>query len=94
MMQRQGQTGPDGAPAPSTAAPAAAAPGRRRQAAHHARCSSSARCAVELARSPGPPGPRSSTTRRSCSSRSILLIGLIFVLDYAFSKSVLFLFKA
>ena len=92
-MQRQGQIGPDGAPARqrSRASPASAADA---VAAHRAR-------AVR------PRGARSSSRKVAWPTRGevinystvvlvtlILLIGLILVLDYAFAKSVLFLFKA
>jgi len=59
MMQRQGQVGADGTPAPRRASTqdvsvaVASAP---------VRASFSARSEKRCARSPGPPGPRSSTT--------------------------------
>ena len=95
MMARQGQAGPDGTPAAGTAAERRAAVAKRPSA--KAQRTSPATFLKEV---------RGELRRVAWPSRAevvnystivlftlAILIALIFVLDYAFAKSVLFLFE-
>jgi preprotein translocase subunit SecE len=93
MMQRQGQTGPDGAPAPA----------QKRQPQQRATSTAKQRTAPaqflrevrsELRKVAWPTRAEVLNYSTVVLVTLILLIGLILCLDYAFSKSVLFLFKA
>jgi preprotein translocase subunit SecE len=92
MMQRQGQTGPDGAPAP--------APRRQPQARPTTPAKRTAPVQFirevrgELRKVAWPTRAEVINYSTVVLVTLILLIGLILALDYAFSKSVLFLFKA
>jgi preprotein translocase subunit SecE len=93
MMQRQGQTGPDGAPAPA----------QKRQPQPRSTSSPRQRTAPtqflrevrsELRKVAWPTRGEVVNYSTVVLVTLVLLIGLILALDYAFSKSVLFLFKA
>jgi preprotein translocase subunit SecE len=91
QMQRQGQTGPDGAPAPSKPrqAPQRATPSQRTKPMQFVR-----EVRVELKKVAWPTRGEVINYSTVVLVTLILLIGLILALDYTFSKSVLFLFKA
>jgi len=93
MMQRQGQTGPDGAPAPAQRRqpqPRSTAPAKQRTApAQFLR-----EVRSELRKVAWPSRAEVVNYSTVVLVTLVLLIGLILALDYAFSKSVLFLFKA
>ena len=91
QMQRQGQTGPDGAPAPSQRRQPQprATPAQRTKPLQFIR-----EVRVELKKVAWPTRGEVVNYSTVVLITLILLIGLILALDYAFSKSVLFLFKA
>ena len=91
QMQRQGQTGPDGAPAPSQRRQPQprATPSQRTKPMQFVR-----EVRVELKKVAWPTRGEVVNYSTVVLITLILLIGLILALDYAFSKSVLFLFKA
>ena len=91
QMQRQGQTGPDGAPAPSQRRQPQprATPSQRTKPMQFVR-----EVRVELKKVAWPTRGEVINYSTVVLVTLILLIGLILALDYAFSKSVLFLFKA
>ena len=91
QMQRQGQTGPDGAPAPSQRRQPQprATPAQRTKPLQFVR-----EVRVELKKVAWPTRGEVVNYSTVVLITLILLIGLILALDYAFSKSVLFLFKA
>jgi preprotein translocase subunit SecE len=91
QMQRQGQTGPDGAPAPSQRRQPQprATPSQRTKPMQFVR-----EVRVELKKVAWPTRGEVINYSTVVLITLILLIGLILALDYAFSKSVLFLFKA
>jgi preprotein translocase subunit SecE len=92
MMQRQGQTGPDGAPAPSQrrqAQPRPATPTKRTAPTQFLR-----EVRSELRKVAWPTRAEVVNYSTVVLITLILLIGLILALDYTFSKSVLFLFKS
>jgi preprotein translocase subunit SecE len=91
QMQRQGQTGPDGAPAPQQRRQPQprATPSQRTKPMQFVR-----EVRVELKKVAWPTRGEVVNYSTVVLITLILLIGLILALDYAFSKSVLFLFKA
>ena len=92
MMQRQGQTGPDGAPAPARREPRQTRPtpaAKRTSAGQFLR-----EVRAELRKVAWPDRAEVVNYSTVVLVTLILLIGLILALDYGFSKSVLFLFKA
>ena len=92
QMQRQGQTGPDGAPAPvqkGQPPQRRATPAKRTAPMQFVR-----EVRVELRKVAWPTRGEVVNYSTVVLVTLILLIGLILALDYAFSKSVLFLFKA
>ena len=92
MMQRQGQTGPDGAPAPQRRDPRQTRPTTPRQRTAPVQFVREVRS--ELRKVAWPTRGEVVNYSTVVLITLILLIGLILALDYAFSKSVLFLFKA
>jgi preprotein translocase subunit SecE len=91
QMQRQGQTGPDGAPAPSQKRQPQprTAPANRTKPMQFLR-----EVRIELKKVAWPTRTEVLNYSTVVLVTLILLIGLILGLDYMFSKSVLFLFKA
>jgi preprotein translocase subunit SecE len=91
QMQRQGQTGPDGAPAPSQRRQPQprATPSQRTKPMQFVR-----EVRVELKKVAWPTRGEVINYSTVVLVTLILLIGLILALDYTFSKSILFLFKA
>ena len=92
MMQRQGQTGPDGAPAPAQRRqpqPRAATPAKQRTApAQFVR-----EVRSELRKVAWPTREEVQNYSMVVFISLVVIIALIFVLDYTFAKGVLFLFK-
>ena len=94
MMARQGQAGPDGTPAPADRRtpgkrpPAAAAKAQRTSPATFLR-----EVRGELRRVAWPSRAEVVNYSTIVLFTLAILIALIFVLDYAFAKSVLFLFE-
>jgi len=92
MMQRQGHVGPDGTPASATRTPPQS---RRAPAPHHERTSPAAflrEVRGELRKVAWPTRAEVVNYSTIVLFTLVLLIAVIFVLDLAFAKSVLFLF--
>ena len=92
MMARQGQAGPDGTPAPADRrAPAKRVPTAKAQRTSPATFLKEVR--GELRRVAWPSRAEVVNYSTIVLFTLAILIALIFVLDYAFAKSVLFLFE-
>ena len=92
LMQRQGQLGEDGSPATpkrQPARPAQKAPSQRTSPAVFLR-----EVRAELRKVAWPSRSEVVNYSTVVLITLVVLIGLIFVLDYAFAKSVLFLFQS
>ena len=92
MMQRQGQVGPDGAPAP-TRRPPQARPAPKPPAQRTSPATFLKEVRGELRKVAWPTRGEVVNYSTVVLFTLVILIGLIFVLDLAFAKSVLFLFK-
>lgn len=97
MLQRQGQVGPDGTPAVGKRAGQAQAAATRRAAAPRERTSPVEflrEVRGELRRVAWPTRGEVANYTGIVLLTLIVLIALIFVLDFAFAKAILFLFEA
>ena len=97
MLQRQGQVGPDGAPATGKRAGQAQAAAARRSTAPRERTSPIEflrEVRAELRRVAWPTRAEVANYTGIVLFTLLLLIALIFVLDFAFAKAILFLFEA
>ncbi len=92
LMQRQGQLGSDGTPSPVRHQPSRPAPKPAAQRTSPATFLREVR--GELRKVAWPTRAEVLNYSTVVLVTLVLLIGLIFVLDYAFAKSVLFLFRS